>query len=97
DHEVVDIENDLVRRGLPLPASRCFMRGSSASRAASPIRLTLRIAIDSNSPGQKVSDGLIWKKARPSAMMLPQVGVSGLMPAPRNDRIASVRMAEAQT
>ncbi len=27
--------------------------------------------------GQKISDGLIWKKARPSAMMLPQVGVSG--------------------
>ena len=44
-----------------LPASRCFMRGSSASRAASPIRLTLRIAIDSNRPGQKISDGLIWK------------------------------------
>ena len=27
--------------------------------------------------------------------MLPQVGVSGEMPAPRNDRIASVRTAEA--
>ena len=44
-----------------LPPSRCFMRGSSASRAASPIRLTLRIAIDSINPGQKISDGLIWK------------------------------------
>src|SRR5712671_6698626 len=30
-------------------------------------------------------------------MILPQVGVSGLMPAPRNDRIASVRTADAQT
>ena len=37
------------------------MRGSSASRAASPIRLMLRIAIDSIRPGQKISDGLIWK------------------------------------
>src|ERR1700692_3576560 len=80
-----------------LPLSRCFMGGSSASRAGSPIRLTLRIAIDSSRPGQKISEGLVWKKARPSAMMLPQVGVSGLRPAPRNDRIASVRTAEAQT
>ncbi len=44
-----------------LPPSRCFRRGSSASRAASPIRLMLRIAIDSTRPGQKISDGLIWK------------------------------------
>ena len=28
--------------------------------------------------------------------MLPQVGVSGGMPTPRNERIASIRMAEAQ-
>src|ERR1700736_3527889 len=54
DDEIVDVEN---RAHLPL--SRCFMRGSSASRAASPIRLTLRIATDSNRPGQKISDGLI--------------------------------------
>ncbi len=33
---------------------------------------------------------------RPSAMMLPQVGVSGGMPMPRKDRIASIRMAEPQ-
>ena len=63
DDEIVDVENDGVRarRRIHLPPSRCFMRGSSASRAASPIRLTLRIAIDSNRPGQKISDGLIWK------------------------------------
>ena len=29
-------------------------------------------------------------------MMLPQVGVSGGMPTPRNDRIASIRIALAQ-
>src|SRR5882757_3879135 len=61
DHEIVDVENYGfgVGRRVHLPLSRCFMRGSSASRAASPIRLTLRIAIDSNRPGQKISDGLI--------------------------------------
>ena len=48
-----------VGKHLHLLPSRCFMRGSSASRAASPIRLTLRIAIESSRPGQKISDGLI--------------------------------------
>ena len=33
---------------------------------------------------------------RPSAMMLPQVGISGGRPTPRNDRMASTRIAEAQ-
>ena len=61
DDEIVDVENDgvAIGRRVHLPPSRCFMRGSSASRAASPIRLTLRIAIDSSRPGQKISDGLI--------------------------------------
>ena len=39
--------------------------------------------------------GKTRNSVRPSAMMLPQVGVSGGMPTPRNDRIASIRMAEA--
>jgi hypothetical protein len=43
---------------------------------------------------------MLWgktrKSERPSAMMLPQVGVSGGIPMPRNDRIASIRIAEAQ-
>ena len=60
DDEVVDVEDDVCGwRHAHLPPSRCFMRGSSASRAASPIRLTLRIAIESSRPGQKISDGLI--------------------------------------
>ena len=60
DHEIVDVEDHGVgvRSLVHLPPSRCFMRGSSASRAASPIRLTLRIAIESSRPGQKISDGL---------------------------------------
>ena len=41
--------------------------------------------------------GAIWKKVRPCEMMLPQLGISGGAPAPRNDRPASIRMAEAQT
>ncbi len=39
--------------------------------------------------------GKMRNSARPSAMMLPQVGVSGGIPTPRNDRIASTRIAEA--
>ncbi|MEH2476076.1 hypothetical protein V1284_007520 [Nitrobacteraceae bacterium AZCC 2299] len=65
DDKIIDFQNQ--RLGVHvrfhwlthLPLSRCFMRGSSASRAASPIRLTDRIAIDSSRPGQKISDGLI--------------------------------------
>ena len=34
-------------------------------------------------------------KLRPSAMMLPQLGVCGGMPTPRKLSTASVRMAEA--
>src|ERR1700733_44738 len=55
DDEILDCEN---RGGHWLPP-RCFRRGSSASRAASPIRLTERLAIESTSPGQKIKDGLI--------------------------------------
>ena len=40
--------------------------------------------------------GKMRNSERPSAMMLPQVGVSGGMPMPRKDRIASIRIAEAQ-
>lgn len=36
------------------------------------------------------------EQGMPSAMMLPQVGVSGGKPTPRKDRIASTRIAEAQ-
>ena len=45
----------------------------------------------------KMLQGAIWKKVRPWAMMLPQLGISGGTPAPRNDRPASISMAEAHT
>ena len=41
--------------------------------------------------------GKTRKSARPSAMMLPHVGVSGGMPTPRKERIASTRIADALT
>ena len=41
--------------------------------------------------------GAIWKKVRPWAMMLPQLGTSGGTPAPRKLKPASISMAEAQT
>ena len=40
--------------------------------------------------------GDLEQACAPSAMMLPQLGMLGGVPAPRNDRIASVIMAEAQ-
>ena len=39
--------------------------------------------------------GKTRNSVRPSAMMLPHVGVCGGMPTPRNDRIASIRIADA--
>ena len=40
--------------------------------------------------------GAIWKTLRPSAMMLPQLGMLGGVPASMKLRIASVRIAEAK-
>ena len=36
-------------------------------------------------------------RLRPSAMMLPQLGILGGVPAPMNERIASVIIAEPHT
>ena len=43
-----------------------------------------------------MAQGLIWKLVRPSAMMLPQLGISGGVPAPRKPRAASISTAAAQ-
>ena len=76
---------------------RRAMRGSSVSRKPSPTRLIASTVMASSRPGKKMIQGAIWKNVRPSAMTLPQLGISGGVPAPRNDRPASVRIAEAQT
>src|SRR6185295_3152580 len=76
---------------------RRAMRGSSESRSPSPTRLIASTAIASIRPGKKMIQGEIWKKARPSEITLPQLGISGGVPAPRKERPASMRIAEAQT
>src|SRR5205814_777938 len=78
-------------------AERRPTRGSSWSRSPSPSMLTASTVAARKMPGKRMLCGKTRNSARPSAMMLPQVGVSGGMPTPRKDRIASIRMAEAQT
>src|SRR5262245_63161561 len=69
-------------------------RGSSASRIPSPSRLTASTVSDRKTPGKKIKYPAIWNKLRPSAMMLPQLGTLGGVPAPMKDRIDSTIMAE---
>ena len=48
------------------------------------------------SAGKNTMYGFTCQSARPSAMMLPQLGMIGGVPAPMNDSVASVIIAEAQ-
>ena len=76
---------------------RRAMRGSRESRKPSPTRLIASTVTASSTPGKKMIHGAIWKKVRPSEITLPQLGISGGVPAPRKESPASVRIAEAQT
>src|SRR5689334_12973134 len=76
--------------------SRFARRGSSASRSPSPSRFTASTVTDRNSAGKKTIYGFTCHNARPSAMMLPQLGMIGGVPAPMNDNVASVIIAAAQ-
>ena len=66
--------------------SRLASRGSSRSRRPSPSRFTASTVMARNAPGIRMVQGAIWKKVRPWAMMLPQLGTSGGTPAPRKLR-----------
>ena len=46
--------------------------------------------------GNRRMVGATWMRLRASAMMLPQLGMLGGVPAPMNDRMASVIIADAQ-
>src|SRR5436190_2994424 len=70
-------------------------RGSSRSRSESPTRLKASTASMMASPEKVVIQGQHLMYCRPSLRMLPQLGVGGGIPSPRNDRPASVRMAVA--
>src|SRR5207245_3715944 len=76
-------------RGHGGAAQSCRSLGSSVSRSQSPSRLkastTRRIA----RPGKNETHHALVTKSRPSAIMEPQAGMGGGMPAPRNDSEAS--------
>src|SRR5262249_30880390 len=71
-------------------------RGSSASRNPSPSRLTANTVSERKMPGKSRIVPAIWIRLRASAMMFPQLGMLGGVPAPMNERIASVIIADAQ-
>jgi hypothetical protein len=52
--------------------------------------------IDRNAAGKNTMKGFTCHSARPSAMMLPQDGMVGGVPAPMKERIASMIMALPQ-
>src|SRR5258706_8747682 len=76
--------------------TRFAIFGSSVSRSPSPRMLTASTVTARKTPGKNTLCGNSMNCTRPSAMMLPQVGMSGGRPTPRNDRIASMRMPLAQ-
>src|SRR5262249_1969896 len=77
------------------PHMRRARRGSRRSRKPSPNRLTESTTRASATPGAKIVHGARPRKSRLWAIMLPQVGMSGGVPAPRNDSAASIKIADA--
>src|SRR6185503_908121 len=75
---------------------RLASRGSSRARRPSPNKFTASTTSASAMPGQKMVHGARDRNRRLCAIMFPQVGISGGVPAPRNDSAASIRIAEAQ-
>src|SRR4029077_12800385 len=87
-------ESDLARESHPdLPCSR--IRGSSASRTASPTKLRPTTVTKSAAPGPKTIQGACCRYRRPALIMLPHDASGGWMPSPRNDSEASARIAKA--
>src|SRR5438128_1484007 len=91
DGQIANVENRL-RSGAH---SRLLILGSSVSRKPSPSMLTASTVSARTMPGNRMLCGKTRNSARPSAMILPQVGLSGGMPTPRKERIASMRIADA--
>src|SRR4051812_33390139 len=74
-----------------LKQTHCWIlrRGSRTSRSPSPSRLRPITVIISAMPGMVMIHGASIMYWRPSAMMLPQVGVGGTAPRPRKLKVAS--------
>src|SRR3982075_833534 len=67
----------------------CRRRGSAASRKPSPTKLNDKTASVIASPGNVAIHGATSTYCRPSARMLPQLGVGGSTPRPRKLNAAS--------
>src|SRR6266511_3118637 len=72
---------------------RCV--GSSASRRPSPMKLMQSTRIMIAIPGKTTSHQEVCISFCPSLMSVPSAGVGGLIPKPRNERAASIRIAPA--
>ena len=70
-------------------------RGSSASRTPSPNTFSDRTVSTSISPGTIVRCGAVAIRSTPSSIIVPQDGLGGRTPAPRNDSAASSSTAFA--
>src|SRR5205085_5796400 len=90
--QVADTEEIVGHAGSHIRRAR---RGSRRSRSPSPKRLTHSTTSASAAPGAKIVHGARLRNSRLCAIMLPQVGISGGVPAPRNDSPASIRIADA--
>src|SRR2546430_1840985 len=66
--------------------------GSRVSRSQSPRRLKASTTSRIASPGKSDTHQALVTKSRPSAIIDPQAGVGGGMPAPRNESDASTMM-----
>src|ERR1019366_3517284 len=70
-------------------------RGSRASRSPSPSRLIASTVSASKMPGNRMMWNATATKLRPSAIMLPQLGICAGTPTPRNDSADSMSTADA--
>src|SRR5215813_2371365 len=71
------------------PAKMRSVRGSSASLIPSPSRLKARVVRSSAADGKIRNHHEVVYHCRESEIMLPQLGVGGITPTPRNDSVAS--------
>src|SRR5215467_13080057 len=75
------------------PAKMRSVCGSSASLIPSPSRLKAKVVISSAADGKIRNHHEVVYHVRESEIMLPQLGVGGTTPTPRNDRVASNTIA----
>src|SRR6185437_15773610 len=70
-------------------------RGSVSARSVSPTRLKASTVRNMAAAGMKAICGAPSRLSRPSAIMLPQLGVGGGTPSPRKLRMPSATMVMA--